>query len=278
MRLTIVGAGRAAWMFGSLWSRTARGPLVLVTRGEPDEAFASVLGAERRPLEPASFEDATLVLFAVSDRAIADLYTEVRAAIPALAPVFHASGSLTSGLFDHDVRFSLHPLCSLPPVGTPSPRMNETLMVWEGVAEALELGREITRLAGGEFHAIETSSKPLYHAAAVFGSNYVAASLAAASEMMAAAGIDETDRALRNLAISAIENWASSRGRSRFTGPISRGDAQVVRGHLLALEPFPTHRQAYRALARLLLEAIEAHPEDTDLQEIARLIDRNQQS
>lgn len=151
-------------------------------------------------------------------------------------------------------------------------------MVWEGVPAAIELGRDITRLAGGEFRAIETSSKPLYHAAAVFGSNYVAASLAAASRMMAAAGIGEADPALRNLAISAIDNWARSRERSRFTGPISRGDTEVVRGHLQALEPFPIDRQAYRALARLLLDAMEGSPEDSDLQEIARLIGGNQQS
>ena len=278
MRLTIVGAGRAAWLFGSLWARAARGPVTLLTRDAPDEAFASVLGAEPRPLEPASLHDAGIVLFAVSDRAIPELYAQLQAAIPPRVPVFHPSGSLSSELFDHQVRFSLHPLCSLPPLGTPSPRLDDTLMVFEGVEAGIEIGREITRLAGGEFRAIETSSKPLYHAAAVFGSNYVATSLSAASALMTAAGIDQTDWALRTLAVSAIDNWASSRESSRFTGPIARGDVEVVQTHLEALEPFPAHRQAYRALARLLLGAIEADQGNSDLREIARLIEENQQS
>lgn len=273
-RLTIAGSGRAAWVFASVWLRTGSGPVVIASRNQPPAGFIE-LGAEYRPLGPSSFADAEIVLFAVSDGAIARTYRQVQSSIPAETPVFHASGALSSELFDHIHRFSLHPLRSLAPAGSPSSGLEGALLVWEGESSTIEIAREISRIAGGELRAIETTLKPLYHAAAVFGSNYVAASIGAASELMKAVGIEGPESALRELACSAIDNWISQEGQSKFTGPIARGETDIIRRHLEALGPFPLHDESYRVLARLLLHAIATGSQDSNLQEIARLVQRN---
>ncbi|MBW3670321.1 MAG: DUF2520 domain-containing protein, partial [Acidobacteria bacterium] len=233
---------------------------------------------EYRPLHPSSFADAEIVLFAISDGAIPQIYRQVQSSIPAETPVFHASGALSSELFDHIHRFSLHPLRSLAPAGSPSSGLDGTLLVWEGESSTIEIAQTISHIADGELRAIETTLKPLYHAAAVFGSNYVAASLGAASELMEAVGIDGSESALRELARSAIDNWISQEGQSKFTGPIARGETDIIRRHLEALEPFPLHDESYRVLARLLLEAIAPGSRDSNLQEINRLVHRKRPS
>lgn len=278
MRLTIIGAGRAAWTFGSIWARSGQGGLAIIGRGEIPRSFVERLGAERRALRPESFSDADLVLFAVPDHAIEPVHRELRSAFPEGTPLFHVSGALSSTIFDREPSFSLHPLRSLAPVGTSPIDLTGSVMVWEGHPSTEEYGREITRLAGGDFRAIQTPLKPLYHAAAVFGSNYVAASLEAARHLMDAAGLPDPDPALESLAASAIANWRDGSGRSRFTGPLTRGEVEVIRGHLESLEPFPLHLSAYRALARLLLNDLGSSPRDSDLQEIAAIVAETRQS
>lgn len=277
MRLTIAGSGRAAWAFASIWIRAGRGPVSIVSREAPGAPFHQ-LGAESRPLIPGSFEDAELVLFALSDGAIAEVYREVGSAIPAGASVFHASGALSSDLFEHTHRFSLHPLRSLSPAGSPSNDLEGALLVWEGHPSTIDHAREVTRVAGGEFRAIATDHKPLYHAAAVFASNYVAASMEAARRLMEVAGVEDAASALPGLAFSAIDNWTAQEGPSRFTGPIARADTAVIRRHLEALERFPLHEESYRALARLLLHELDPDSQDSNLQEIARMVQRKPES
>lgn len=277
MRLTIAGAGRTAWAFGSIWSRQEK--VTLISRTTPPDVFREGLGVESRPLAAESFEDSELVLFAVSDRAIGPVYQAMSHSIPPRTPVFHASGALTSELFDHHEHgFSLHPLRSLSPVGSPSSDLDGTMLVWEGHASTEECAREITRVARGEFRAIETARKPLYHAAAVFGSNYVAAALETARRLMDEAGIGDADTALERLASSAIGNWARHQGAARFTGPLMRGDTEIVRQHLEILEGYPRYGEAYRILARLLLEEAGPMAEDSDFREIARMVRPNHQS
>ncbi len=169
--------------------------------------------------------DSELLLVAVSDRAIA----EVAAAIPETdALIFHASGAMLS-LRDG---FSLHPLKSLPPVGAPSD-LEGTLLVFEG--EHRRTAKLIATAVGARFCEVAADQKALYHAAAVFGANYVAASLEIAQRLMARAGVTDVREDLVALAQSAIENWRSHEDARRFTGPAARGDAEVVASHRDAL-------------------------------------------
>lgn len=250
----------------------------VITREQSAAApFECELGIMRRPFEPGAFEDGELILFALTDRAIREVYRSVRGSIPADAALFHASGSLSSELFVHERRFSLHPLRSLPQAGTPVD-FRGTMMTWEGRPATRRLAREITAIAGGEFRAIGTAQKALYHAAAVFGSNYVAVVLDAAEQLMKAAGVENSGPALRSLALSAIDNWSESEGQARFTGPIARGEAGIVGDHLAALEPHPRHANAYRALAAILTATLDSGAEAPDLHDIIEIIEGSRRS
>ncbi|MEA2164624.1 MAG: hypothetical protein QOK37_2751 [Thermoanaerobaculia bacterium] len=235
MNLGIIGSGRAAWAFASTWKRIGWPLAGIATRG------AEWAIAPRKTIaELAAASDVLLV--AVSDRAI----VEVAASIPETnAIIVHPSGALPS------LRggFSLHPLKSLPPVGEPSD-LAGTLLVFEGAHR--EIAERIAVGAGARFAEISPESKTRYHAAAVFGSNYIAALLDIAEELI---GIENVRGDLAALARSAIDNWLAHEDRQRFTGPAVRAESEVIQRHIEALADRPELAEVYRLLAARIVAA-----------------------
>ena len=238
MRLGIVGGGRAAWAFGAAWKRIGWPLSGVWLRDESHSHITELLQAPRVDLDDLA-RDSELLLIAVSDRAI----PAVADAIPeSEALIFHASGALLSMRGG----FSLHPLKSLPPVGTPSD-LEGTLLVFEG--EHRRTAKLIAAAVGARFAEVAPEQKALYHAAAVFGSNYVAAVLDISEQLMRRAGVDDPREALVALAQSAIENWRAHTDAKRFTGPAARGDSEVMQRHLDALRGDPRLAEVYESLA-----------------------------
>jgi predicted short-subunit dehydrogenase-like oxidoreductase (DUF2520 family) len=243
--LGILGGGRAAWAYGSSWRRIGWPIAGVWLREQSQSALPELLEAPRKTIAEL---DADLLLIAVSDRAI----DEVAALIPPQekAIVFHASGAKAS------VRggFSLHPLKALPPVGEPSD-LRDALLVFEG--NHREVAATIAAAIGARFAAVDRDEKARYHAAAVFGSNYVAALLDIAQRHL---GIDDARDDLAALARSAIENWRTHDDARRFTGPAARGDDEVIERHLAALAGDAQVAEIYRLLAAEIRRAILAPP------------------
>ena len=233
MNLGIIGSGRAAWAFASTWKRIGWPVTGMATRGDEWDI------APRRTIEELA-AGSELILIAVSDRAI----EEVAAAIPETkAIIVHPSGALPA------LRggFSLHPLKSLPPVGEPCD-LEGTLLVFEGSHR--DIAEEIAKQAGARFAEISADAKTRYHAAAVFGSNYVAALLDIAEELIGIEGVREDIAAL---ARSAIDNWLAHTDARRFTGPAARGESDVMQRHLEELRDQPELAEIYRLLAARIL-------------------------
>jgi len=247
MRLGIVGGGRAAWAFGSTWRRIGWPLAGVWLRDESHSHIAELLETSRVELEDLAL-DADLLLLGVVDRAI----PEVAALIPETeAMIFHASGALPS------LRggFSLHPLRALPAVGTPSD-LRDTLLVFEG--QHRRTAQVIAVAAGARFAEVSSENKALYHAAAVFGSNYVAALLEISERLLGRAGVAGAREEIAHLAISAVENWRSHADERRFTGPAARGESEVLARHLEVLRDDPRLAEIYDLLAREITGAILA--------------------
>jgi predicted short-subunit dehydrogenase-like oxidoreductase (DUF2520 family) len=242
MRLGILGGGRAAWAFGSAWKRIGWPLSGIWLRDESHSRIAELLGTARVDLADLAAES-ELLLVGVSDRAIG----ECANAIPETeALIFHASGSLLA------LRggFSLHPLKALPPVGEPS-ELAGTLLVFEG--EHRRTAKLIATALDARFCEIAPDQKALYHAAAVFGANYVAASVEIAQQLMTRVGLGDVREDLVALAQSAIENWRGHTDARRFTGPAARGDSEVMQRHLDALRDDPQLARIYELVAAQIL-------------------------
>src|SRR5262249_53802294 len=154
---------------------------------------------------------------------------------------FHSSGALTSDELAPLRRSgasvaSVHPLMTL--VRNSSPSLNGVPFALEGDAAAVKAAREIARNLGGEPFAIRKENKVAYHAFGAFTSPLLIAMLAAAEEVAGVAGISPAEARKKMLPIikQTVENYAALGPEKALTGPLVRGDAEIVRKHLSELE------------------------------------------
>lgn len=234
---------------------------------------------------------AELLLLAVPDSELAGLVSGL-AATSAVRPgtiVAHTSGAngtaILAQLTDQGcIPLAIHPAMTFTGSDEDIARLPDTCF---GVTAADEIGYAIGQSLvlemGGEPFCVREDARVLYHAALAHASNHLVTVLADALEALRAAvrgdellgqqlvdnepgGIAE--RIVGPLARAALENTLQ-RGQAALTGPVARGDAAAVAGHLLALDQAdPQLAQAYRVNA--LRTALRAHAPDDVLEVLAR--------
>jgi len=104
---------------------------------------------------------------------------------------------------------------------------------------------------GGEPVAIAEADRDLYHAALAGAANHLVTQVVQAEDLLRLAGVGQPARMLGPLLSAALDN-ALRLGDAALTGPVARGDAETVAGHVQALRAYaPEALPAYLALARL---------------------------
>ena len=93
----------------------------------------------------------------------------------------------------------------------------------------------LARAWGGRPFALADEAKRIYHAAAVFASNYVVTSIWAATTLFQSIGIRNAGELLGPLVRNGVENVLARGGAKAITGPVARGDAELVQRHVEAL-------------------------------------------
>jgi len=184
-------------------------------------------------------DGAELVLLCVPDSAIA----EVAASVAPGPWVAHVSGATPlAALSPHARRFSVHPLQTF----TRARGAEQLDGAWAAVTAETEAaratGRALAELLGLRPFDLADSARTLYHAGAVFASNYVVTLQRAASLLFESAGVPP--EALEPLMRRTIENGFE------LTGPIARGDWETVAAHRAAInEQRPELDHLYETLA-----------------------------
>jgi predicted short-subunit dehydrogenase-like oxidoreductase (DUF2520 family) len=99
------------------------------------------------------------------------------------------------------------------------------------------------------------ADRGLYHAAAVFASNYLVGVSAIAQELFASAGVPDPVRAMLPLQRATLDNVERLGPEHALTGPAVRGDATTVDRNLAALHASAPHVvPAYVEMCRVALE------------------------
>jgi predicted short-subunit dehydrogenase-like oxidoreductase (DUF2520 family) len=203
---------------------------------------------------------ARLVIIGVPDDLIADVCSQLgeRAAFHPEQHVIHLSGSvgldaLSPALLLGAKVLSLHPLQSFPDVEEGIARLpGSPIAVTAGDEEGFAYGEALARDVGGVPFRIADEVKPLYHAAAVFCSNYLVAVEGMAEHLFRLAGLEESLPSFEPLARTAFEATFAKGPEAALTGPAARGDAGTIARNLAALaERAPEALAAYVALARV---------------------------
>jgi predicted short-subunit dehydrogenase-like oxidoreductase (DUF2520 family) len=259
----VIGAGRVGTAVAVLLDRA--GYRVVAASGREESE-----GRVRRHLPSARFlpmteawravVDARVLLIGVPDDLIeatcAGLAT--REALRPEQVVVHFSGSVGLAALDSARRvgaaaISLHPLQTFPDVegGVASlPGSAVAVTAWD--EEGFATGDRLAEDVGGVPFRLADPDKPLYHAAAVFCSNYLVAVEAMAEHLFRLAGLDDPLPRFAPLARSALAATLSSGPGEALTGPAVRGDVGTIRRNLQALaERAPEAVEPYVALARM---------------------------
>jgi predicted short-subunit dehydrogenase-like oxidoreductase (DUF2520 family) len=204
------------------------------------------------------------VFLAVPDQAVDEVAAKIARLKPSRRLAFvHVSGALGLGaldaLRDHPVG-SFHPLQSFPAPRDPGAFRGITIAVDASTPALMRRLRALARGIGATPKPVEDSRRALYHAAAVFASNYVDVVLAKAVELLREAGWSEKEavEGLVPLTEGVLANVRQRGPVSALTGPVRRGDVNTVERHLAALQGAPV-ADLYRMLGLIALEiAVEA--------------------
>jgi len=259
MDLAIVGAGRVGTSLAVLWRRVGH-RIVAVAGGPatPERAARFLPGVPVADAVGAA-TGAEIVVIATPDAVIATV-----GAVGSASAVVHASGATALDALDAAASvgattLSVHPLQTCPTVeaaveAIPGASFAVTALDEEGHA----LGERLARDAGGHPFRIADERKPLYHAAAVFASNYVVTVTALAEELERAAGVPDPVAALTPLQDATLANVRRVGAAEALTGPAVRGDAITLQRNLEALaEHVPDAVRPYVTLADLALALAE---------------------
>lgn len=181
-------------------------------------------------------DDPDVVLLCVPDTAIADTAGRLQ---PGSAWVGHVSGATPLAALDpHERRFSVHPLQTFDRSGDPSQFDGAWAAISGETGEALAIARELAGTLGLEPFELRDSDRTLYHAGAVFASNYLV------TLQRAAVRLGVPAEGLVPLMRGTIDHGFE------LTGPIARGDWATVEAHKQAIqERHPELEQLYEALA-----------------------------
>ena len=260
--LTIVGAGRVGralgrrlhelgWKIGAVVTRShasARRATRFIGAGQPHG------GLTRQIL------NCSVILVATPDSAVREVAEELaRIGAEELSGkiVLHTSGALDASALAAVRAFgaaagSMHPLQSFSGVGVP--QLEGKVFAIEGDPAAVRMARQIARALGGAAVPIDGSKKPLYHAGAAMAAGHVLAVVEAGARLLMSIGMNrrEAVRALLPLTRQVLQNFERLGPRAAWTGPLARGDYEVIEAHKKALQDAPKEfSEAYEAVNRL---------------------------
>lgn len=258
VELSIVGAGRCGRALGRLARRAGWriGAVTCRSLKHAREAVAFIGGgrAAERP------EGAALTLIAVPDGEIEGVARSLR--MPRGGVAAHTCGSYGSeALRPLRPAGALHPLRSFADPSKAAAAFSGTACAVDGDAAALRVLSAFVRDIGGTPLRVKRGRKALYHAGAVFASNYVVAVLEAALRLFEESGVKRPAalKALAALAEGTLANVRAVGIPEALTGPIERGDAATVERHVAALRArLPRLSGPYAELGGLAVEVAAA--------------------
>ncbi len=259
-RVGIIGPGRAGLGIGLALARAGHHVVVhgRTAKPVPEPLALSVGDGESAPPWIADVE---IVIIAVRDDAIRSVAAALKAhrAITEQHIVLHLSGvqgqeALGSLVTTRAALGSLHPLQAVADAESAPDRLRGAWAAVEGMPRAIDAAERLARDMGMRPWRLTAKAKVVYHAGAVFASNYLVVVLAVAQRLVRHAGLSDSEawEALTPLIEGTFENLRRDGPVAALTGPVARADDATIVKHLESLT-FDDAR-LYRALGRAALE------------------------
>ncbi|MDR2771511.1 MAG: DUF2520 domain-containing protein [Clostridiales Family XIII bacterium] len=275
-----IGAGKVGTTLGKYIAERGHRVSGYFSR-HPESAGASARFTGSRAYDSAEnlAADSAVIFVTVPDGAIGDAWAELKKTDIKGKYICHCSGALSSLVFDGVSRLgaaglSVHPLAAINSRWDSHRYMHAVSFTVEGEETAAAHMKSFLRSMGNPAETIDADKKDVYHAGAVFLSNFVVALVHMGAELLLSCVPDRAfaESASRQLFFTGAENIRAHGAVAALTGPVERGDTETVRKHLRCLDE-PAH-SLYVLLSRELLQVAKAKNPERDYGELEGELNR----
>jgi predicted short-subunit dehydrogenase-like oxidoreductase (DUF2520 family) len=270
--LSIIGCGKLGKTLGRLWADEGSIALLDVLNRSVDSAAqaAAFIGAGRPVSSMADLRPAYIFLIACPDDKIT-VCCDALAESGVLRPgnvVFHCSGALRATVLTAAANqgafiASIHPIRSFANPEQVARNFSGTCCGAEGDRSAMAVLEGLFSSIGATLVPIDAEAKTVYHAAAVFASNYLVTILDVALDAYVKSGIprDTALRLMEPLVRETVDNVFRLGPAEALGGPIARGDVKTVVRQYRAVKTWNKRRGAlYKLLGKLTSEIARRRP------------------
>lgn len=242
-RLNIIGCGRVGTTLAALFHRHGVCVVQELYSRTPKNTqdAARIIGSGNCVARISDMRPADIWMLSVPDAQVASVarslseHVATFPHVPEKSTAFHCSGFLPASALNalqtsEWLTASVHPVFNFADPARCIAQFMGTPCGLEGDEKAVSLLNGLLSAIGGKCFSVRTESKPLYHAAAVFSSNFLSVIQAIAQEAWSAAGVPETLIPLvhESLLRGSVENLLAMGPAKAITGPAARGDTSVV--------------------------------------------------
>ncbi len=268
--LNLVGGGRVAQTLATLWHRRGTFAIqdVLTTSLASAQSACAVIGSGQAVGSLPSMRPADVWMLAVTDaqiagcaRSLADQFAHESQATGTAPIVFHCSGAHSSELLAPLAKLggriaSAHCILSFASVSAALQQFQGTPCALEGDVAACDALRAAFTAIGAHCFDVASADKLLYHAAAVFATNFLPVLQSTAEDLWRSTGMPaELIPHLReSLLRNAVANITTLGPQAALTGPAARGDTTAIARQGAAVAQWDAQAgAAYTALSELAL-------------------------
>jgi predicted short-subunit dehydrogenase-like oxidoreductase (DUF2520 family) len=287
--LNLVGAGRVGQTLARLWMQAGVFAVqdVLTRSSASAQAACDFIGAGTTARSLDTMRPADIWLIATTDAQIAASAAALAAQAPAMVPLapaspsnpkdlsdpasratpatssiaFHCSGALgadqlapLAALGWHTA--SVHPILSFATAEAACTQFDGTPCALEGDQAARALLQDAFTAIGAQCFEVRSQDKLLYHAAAVFATNFLPVLQSVAEDAWRATGVPEAllPHLRTSLLRNAVANITRLGPQGALTGPAARGDTAAIARQAAAVGAWDEKTgDAYQALSALAL-------------------------
>jgi predicted short-subunit dehydrogenase-like oxidoreductase (DUF2520 family) len=278
MRIGFIGAGRVGFTLGKYMKEHGAEVTGYYSRtSEHAEEAARFTDTEVYDDPDKLIKDSDYIYLTVSDNAIEPLFKELDAKYDLTGKTFcHTSGAMSSKAFadsKHEVYgYSVHPNFAVSDKLTSYLNFQNAFITIEGSHQHLGEIVEFYRNIGLHVGVISAESKPKYHAASVFASNFVCGIYGTAIRLLTECGFSDESAhmALKGLFLGNATGVAERGPVAQLTGPAERCDTKTINKHLEVLSD--QDAELYKLLTSETLTLAKEKNVDRDYSELERLL------
>ncbi|MCK4251700.1 DUF2520 domain-containing protein, partial [candidate division WOR-3 bacterium] len=212
------------------------------------------------------------LFFATPDDKILAAYKKAKPFIKGKKYIFHFSGLLPAGIFPkskNTYRASVHPFATFPKISIPATRKKYILFI-EGDTPATKAAKRIFIKKYFIINKIRKEQKIYHHLIGVFSSNLMIGLISAIYEMTKSTHWNNKEindvimpiikETLNNIEINGIKNALS--------GPLERGDIEIIKKHLKTLKKNKNLLDIYKTLSLVILKNVVKNGKKKELENL----------